>query len=50
MKKINKSVQVQARRQRALDRFTLDKSRHDDATYQARKHEELAALKSALGV
>ena len=50
MKKINKSVKHQARRQRALDRFSLDKSRHDDSAYQTRKAQELEALKSALGV
>lgn len=49
MKKVIKSPRVQARRQRALDRFTLDKSRLDDKAYIARKDQELTALKSALG-
>ena len=48
MKKINKSVQKQARRQRALDRFTVNTS--GDTAYQTRKAQELAALKSSLGV
>ena len=50
MKKINTSPRAQARRTRALSRFTLDASRHDDAAYQTRKAAELAALKSRLGV
>ncbi len=48
MKKINTSPKVQARRARALARFTV--SPKDDPDYQARKAQELAALKSRLGV
>ena len=48
MKKINTSPKAQARRARALARFTV----HPEGTpeYQARKAQELAALKSRLGV
>jgi len=44
MKKVMKDAPRQARRQRALERFSIDKSRKDDAAYMARKHVELAAL------
>lgn len=51
MKKISKSPRVQARRQRALDRFTIDAQRAKaDAAYAARKDQELASLKSLLSV
>jgi len=49
MKKITHTVKQQARRQRALNRFSLDPTRRDDAAYQARKEQELVALRSALG-
>ena len=48
MKKINPSLKAQARRQRALARFTVHPDGND--AYQARKAQELAALKSRLGV
>jgi hypothetical protein len=47
---MKKTVQQQARRQRALDRFKTKPARHDDAEYMARKNVELEALKRALGV
>lgn len=53
MKKVNTSPRAQARRQRALQRFTLNPSKlkADDANgYSARKAQELAALKQRLGV
>ena len=48
MKKINTSPQVQARRARALARFTVRADGNE--AYQTRKAQELAALKSRLGV
>jgi hypothetical protein len=53
MKKVNTSPRAQARRTRALARFTLNPSKlkADDASgYKARKDQELAALKQRLGV
>ena len=53
MKKVNTSPRAQARRQRALARFTVNASKleADDANgYKARKDQELAALKARLGV
>ncbi len=53
MKKVNTSPRAQARRARALARFTLNESKFkaDDANgYKARKDQELAALKQRLGV
>lgn len=50
MKKITHTAKQQARRQRALARFTINPARRDDPDYVARKERELAALKSALGV
>ncbi len=47
MKKVNTSPRAQARRQRALQRFTLNPKGTPE--YQARKATELAALKSRLG-
>ncbi len=51
MKKVNMSVRAQARRKRALQRFTLipSKLKDDKNGYNERKHVELAALKSRLG-
>ena len=48
MKKVMKDARRQARRQGALERFSIDKSRKDDAAYMARKHIELAALQARL--
>lgn len=48
MKKVNTSPRAQARRQRALERFTTKPNGTPE--YQARKATELAALKSRLGV
>lgn len=48
MKKINTSVKAQARRAGALARFSLNPA--GDPAYQARKAQELAALKSRLDV
>lgn len=50
MKKINTSPRAQARRQRALDRFRVDRARTDDTAYTERKAQELKALQSRLGV
>lgn len=51
MKKINTSPRAQARRQRALDRFSVDPARATkDAAYNERKTQELKALQSRLGV
>ena len=51
MKKINTSVKAQARRTRALTRFTVSAERaQDDKGYAERKATELVALKSRLGV
>lgn len=53
MKKVNMSPRAQARRQRALQRFTLNPSKlkaDDKSGYNERKAVELAALKSRLGV
>lgn len=50
MKKINTSIKAHARRAKALARFSLAAERHNDAEYQARKAQELAALKARLGV
>jgi len=51
MKKVNHSVMKQARRQRALNRFTIKPvtGTELDKGYQARKTQELAALHRALG-
>jgi hypothetical protein len=46
MKKINTSLKAQARRARALARFVVNPE--GDPAYQARKAQELAALKSRL--
>ena len=48
MKKINTTIKAQARRARALARFTVLAGGNE--AYQARKAQELAALKSRLGV
>ena len=48
MKKVNTSPRAQARRQRALQRFSVNPKGSPE--YQARKAAELAALKSRLGV
>lgn len=48
MKKVNTSPRAQARRARALARFTVDPKGTPE--YQARKATELAALKQRLGV
>lgn len=48
MKKLNTSPKRQARRQRALDRFTISPSGNKD--YIARKEQELASLKRALNL
>lgn len=51
MKKITHTVKQQRRRQGALDRFRYDTTKEvSDPTYKARKDQELAALKSRLGV
>lgn len=47
MKKVIKSVTKQARRQGALNRFSIKPT--DNVEYLARKRQELAALKSVLG-
>lgn len=49
MKKITHTVKQQARRARALARFSLSPGRLDDATYATRKEVERAALKARLG-
>ena len=52
MKKVNTSPRAQARRARALARFSIN-SRHTPESnpgYNERKATELAALKSRLGV
>ncbi len=49
MKKVTHTTQQQARRQRALNRFSINRDRLHDTEYVARKEQELAALKSALG-
>lgn len=49
MKKINTSPQAQARRKRALDRFTMPAATADAALI-ARKQQELDALRSRLGL
>lgn len=48
MKKVNTSPRAQARRQRALQRFTVKPDGSPE--YAARKAQELAALKQRLGV
>lgn len=48
MKKVMKDAPRQARRQRALDRFSIDPKRKTDPEYMARKHAELASLQRAL--
>lgn len=48
MKKVMKDAPRQARRQRALDRFSIDPKRKTDEEYMARKHEELASLQRVL--
>lgn len=48
MKKISYSVKKQARRAGALARFKIIPNQ--DAGYEARKQQELAALRLALGV
>jgi len=54
MKKINTSLRAQARRTRALERFSISAERSADKTdgpaYTERKTQELNALKSRLGV
>ena len=53
MKKVNTSPRAQARRARALARFSINPSKlkADDANgYNERKATELASLKSRLGV
>lgn len=52
MKKVNTSPRAQARRARALARFTVKPVTGSelDKGYQARKAVELAALKARLGV
>jgi len=47
MKKVNKSVQKQARRERALERFSIGSG---DADYKRRKQQEHAALHRNLGL
>lgn len=47
MKKVNTSSRAQARRQRALARFTVNPKGTPE--YQARKAQELASLKQRLG-
>lgn len=49
MKKVMKDAKSQARRQRALDRFSVDPKRKTDEEYMARKTTELASLERALG-
>lgn len=50
MKKITTDPRAQARRQRALDRFSVDPARAaKDTAYNDRKTQELNALKSRLG-
>ena len=52
MKKITNTVKQQARRARALARFTFNESKFkaDDSNgYKARKDQELAALKARVG-
>jgi hypothetical protein len=49
MKKIAHTPKQQARRTRALARFTIDPERLDDAEYVARKEQERTALKAHLG-
>lgn len=52
MKKITSTVKQQARRARALARFTFNESKFkaDDSNgYKARKDQELAALKARVG-
>ncbi len=54
MKKINTSLRAQARRTRALERFSISAERSadkaDGPAYTERKTQELNALKSRLGV
>jgi hypothetical protein len=51
MKKINTSPRAQARRTRALTRFTINAERAEsDKGYAERKAVELSALKKILGV
>ena len=51
MKKITHTIKQQRRRQGALNRFRYDAVKETaDPTYKARKDQELAALKSQLGV
>lgn len=48
---MKKDIPRQARRQRALDRFSILESRAaKDPEYKQRKEAELASLKRALGV
>ena len=47
---MKKTAKQQARRQRALARFSINRERLHDTEYVARKEQELTALKAALGV
>ena len=50
MKKAKKDALRQRRRQSALDRFKVDRTRKDDKEYMGRKDRELTSLKSSLGI
>ena len=50
MKKAKKDAPRQRRRQSALDRFKVDRTRKDDKEYMGRKDRELTSLKSSLGI
>lgn len=49
MKKVKKDAPRQRRRQSALDRFKVDRTRKNKE-YMGRKDRELASLKSSLGI
>lgn len=46
---MKKTVKQQARRARALARFSFDPKRKDDAEYVKRKEQERASLQQRLG-
>ena len=50
MKKITHTIKQQERRSRALSRFVISPERLNDKEYVARKEQELAALKTRLGI
>lgn len=50
MEKVKKDAPRQRRRQGALDRFKVNRTRKDDKEYMGRKDRELASLKSSLGI